>query len=70
MADNIEGPYTKYGPFALSATTGLYGPGGAHVLQADEEQVIQRMAFHAGEVGSRWMYTAEIAVEGVFVDTI
>jgi len=40
------------------------------VLQEDEEQVVQHVAFHAGVVGQRWLYTAEIEVDGYVVETV
>lgn len=70
IADSIQGPYMKYGPFALSSTIGLYGPGGAGLLQKDAGAAVQKMAFHAGEVGARWLYTAEIQVDGYVVETV
>lgn len=41
----------------MSSTTGLFGPGGAHVDVGDDVT----MVFHAGETGSRFMYTAQLA---------
>lgn len=58
MANSIAGPYVKYGPFAVTGTNGLWAPGGAHVAVYDNVH----MAFHAGQWGSRYMYTATIAV--------
>ena len=53
------GPYTRYGPFVMTNTTGLFGPGGAHVDIGDGTT----MVFHAGQVGSRFMYEVELAYD-------
>lgn len=67
---DAAGPYTKYGPFALTSTSGLFGPGGAHVSPADIEQPVQHMVFHAGQFGSRYLYTAEVALSEEDVETV
>ena len=59
MADSIAGPYTKYGPLAVTGTAGLRAPGGASIA---EDGV--HMAFHAtGKDGRRSMYTTTIVVD-------
>lgn len=56
MADSIEGPYTKYGPLAVTGTAGLKAPGGASIA-ADGVH----MVFHATNAqGGRSMYTTRI----------
>lgn len=59
MADSIAGPYTKYGPLAVTGTAGLKAPGGASIA-ADGVH----MAFHAtGKDGRRSMYTTTIVLD-------
>ena len=58
IADKVEGPYVKAGPFAVTGTAGLYSPGGASVTPDGT-----RMVFHAGKVGHRQMYTARIRID-------
>jgi len=48
----------RSGPFATYDMTGLQGPGGADVPLADSSQATQQMVFHAGPLGSRFMYTS------------
>jgi beta-xylosidase len=59
VADSIYGPYTKRGPLLLTGDMGLTAPGGLE-MAADGKHA----AFHAGPVGSRLMYTAEITYNG------
>ena len=58
FADHIAGPYVKAGPFATKGTTGLLAPGSAAVT-GDGRHLI----FHAGPVGSRSLYTANINID-------
>lgn len=57
IANSATGPYTKYGPFAVTGTDGLFAPGGAHVAFDG-----QHIVFHAGVIGKRYMYTAELSI--------
>lgn len=57
MASSIDGPFLKYGPFAVTGTNGLFAPGGAHVAFDGTS-----MVFHAGVWPNRYMYTAKISV--------
>jgi len=57
LTDKYSGPYTRYGKFLTTSTTGLLGPGGAHVDIGDD----LTMVFHAGVVGSRFMYEVQLA---------
>jgi hypothetical protein len=59
VADSIYGPYTKRGPMLLTGDFGLSAPGGADVTPDGEY-----IAFHAGPVGQRSMYTARIQYNG------
>ncbi|KAI9672236.1 MAG: hypothetical protein M1831_002050 [Alyxoria varia] len=59
FADKITGPYTKYGPLAISGTQGLRSPGGASVTEDGT-----KIAFHGytGH-GTRGLYTANINID-------
>jgi hypothetical protein len=59
VADSIYGPYTKRGPLLLTGDMGLTAPGGLEIAVDG-----RHAAFHAGEVGSRFMYSAEISYDG------
>ncbi|KAF2086664.1 glycoside hydrolase family 43 protein [Saccharata proteae CBS 121410] len=59
VADNITGPYSKAGPWAVTGE-GLFAPGGARVA-ADGRHVV----FHAGNGrGGRAMYATEVEFLG------
>jgi beta-xylosidase len=59
VADSVSGPYTKRGPMLLTGDMGLSGPGGAGVSPDGNF-----IAFHAGPVGDRSMYTAQVQYNG------
>ncbi|KAF2085715.1 glycoside hydrolase family 43 protein [Saccharata proteae CBS 121410] len=63
IADNVAGPYTKYGPLFVSQSTyGLWSPGGA-TIAADGQHLVFHAYLAAGS-SIRGMYTAEISVSG------
>ena len=60
VSDSIAGPYTKRGPLFLSGRMGgLVAPGGADVSPDG-----RFLVFHAGDVNSRYMYTARLSFDG------
>jgi len=60
LANNIKGPYTRGGaPLWGTNSDNLYAPGGADAAHAGTH-----VAFHAGQLGSRFMYTAILHING------
>jgi beta-xylosidase len=62
VADSVEGPYRKRDVLMESGDFGLVAPGGADVADGGEY-----MAFHAGRIGRRLMYTAKLSSNGTLV---
>ena len=62
VSSTINGLYAKRGPMLVTGRLGLSAPGGAEVTPDGKF-----MAFHAGPVGARYMYTARVTASG---DTI
>lgn len=59
MADQLKGPYTKYGPLAITGTDGLHSPGGASI-SVDATHIV----FHANvSVGDRPLYHAMVNID-------
>jgi beta-xylosidase len=59
VSESISGPFTKRGPLLVTGDLGLSAPGGAAVTPDGGF-----MAFHAGPIGFRYMYTARIEQQG------
>lgn len=63
VSNSLFGPYQKKGPlFTTGSWGGLVAPGGADVSPDGHF-----IAFHAGKVGSRAMYTARLGFSGAVV---
>ena len=63
-ASEVTGPYTKQGALLETGSDSgkLFAPGGADVIRNGS-----LMVFHAGSLGSRWMWTGHLSCSGTTV---